>query len=230
MGAFMIVVLKLGAQEAYDRFKDYHSMIRPFRDASKGECYYDCTILHCLQGLEFAIEQNWYNFRTFNIKEYEYYERVENGDLNWIIPGKFMAFMGPLDRKEQGQRSGFTPEEYVPIFKKMEVKKVIRLNEVKYERMKFIEQGISHTDLFFVDGSNPSDDVIASFLHTCENHFRNPSSGAIAVHCKAGLGRTGTLIGIFAMKHYQMPAEVFIGWSRIARPGSVLGPQQFFLG
>lgn len=27
-----------------------------------------------------------------------------------------------------------------------------------------------------------------------------------------------------------MPAEVFIGWSRIARPGSVLGPQQFFLG
>lgn len=102
MGAFMIIVLKLGAQESFDRFKEYHHLLRPYRDASKGDCFYDCSILHCLQGLEFAISQNWYNFRTFNIKEYEYYERVENGDLNWIIPGKFVAFMGPLDRKEQG--------------------------------------------------------------------------------------------------------------------------------
>ena len=31
------------------------------------------------------------------------------------------------------------------------------------------------------------------------------------------------------MKHYQIPAEVFIGWIRIARPGSVLGPQQYYM-
>lgn len=49
------------------------------------------------------------------------------------------------------------------------------------------------------------------------------------MHCKAGLGRTGTLIGLYAMKHYQISAEAFIGWIRIARPGSILGPQQFYL-
>jgi cell division cycle 14 len=27
------------------------------------------------------------------------YERVENGDLNWIIPNKFMAFMGPIEKR-----------------------------------------------------------------------------------------------------------------------------------
>jgi hypothetical protein len=26
------------------------------------------------------------------------------------------------------------------------------------------------------------------------------------------------------MKHYQIPAEPFIGWIRIVRPGSILGP------
>ena len=53
--------------------------------------------------------------------------------------------------------------------------------------------------------------------------------GVLAVHCKAGLGRTGTLIGCYAMKHFKFPAAFFIGWIRIARPGSILGPQQFYL-
>ena len=38
--------------------------------------------------------------------------------------------------------------------------------------------------------------------------FPIPSvSGAIAVHCKAGLGRTGCLIGCYMMKHYKFTAE-----------------------
>ena len=51
----------------------------------------------------------------------------------------------------------------------------------------------------------------------------------MAIHCKAGLGRTGTLIGLYAMKHFKFPAAAFIGWIRIARPGSILGPQQHYL-
>ena len=31
------------------------------------------------------------------------------------------------------------------------------------------------------------------------------------------------------MKHFGFPARAFIGWIRICRPGSVLGPQQQFL-
>lgn len=98
----MVVILKMRAEDAFAKFKEYENVLKPYRDASKGECYYDCTILHCLQGLEFALHHNWYDFRTFNVKEYEHYEKVENGDLNWIIPNKFLAFMGPVDYREPG--------------------------------------------------------------------------------------------------------------------------------
>jgi cell division cycle 14 len=79
-------------------------------------------------------------------------------------------------------------------------------------------------ELYFTDGSTPSEEIIEKFLDTTEKE-----KNAIAVHCKAGLGRTGSLIAAYAMKHYKFPAEAFIGYIRICRPGSVLGPQQQFL-
>ena len=51
-------------------------------------------------------------------------------------------------------------------------------------------------------------------------------------HCiffVAGLGRTGTLIACYIMKHYKFTAGEAIAWIRICRPGSVIGPQQDFL-
>jgi len=78
--------------------------------------------------------------------------------------------------------------------------------------------------LFFVDGSTPSDLLVKKFIELSEQ-----CNGGIAVHCKAGLGRTGTLIGCYLMKHYKFTAAEAIAWLRICRPGSVIGPQQNFL-
>jgi cell division cycle 14 len=53
-------------------------------------------IIDVLRGFEYAISLGWYNVKNFNLKDYEFFEKVQNGDLNWIIPGKFAAFSGPL--------------------------------------------------------------------------------------------------------------------------------------
>lgn len=161
MGAFMVVVLKMSAELVWEAFSPYHKIFKPFRDASYSDvCTYECTIFHCLAGLEFAQNLGWYNFKEFDNREYEYYEKVENGDLNWVIPSKFIAFMGPIDSQPGQPKRGNAAEDYLEVFKHFGVTHVIRLNEPKYEKQKFIRSGINHTDLFFIDGSTPSDAIV----------------------------------------------------------------------
>ncbi len=109
-----------------------------------------------------------------------YKQKVENGDLNWIVPNKFIAFCGPHSKSivENGYAL-HSPETYFPYFRKNNVTTIIRLNKKLYDANRFLDNGFDHRDLFFIDGSTPSDAIMREFLEICEN-----SKGAIAVHCK----------------------------------------------
>lgn len=52
------------------------------------------------------------------------------------------------------------PEAYVPYFKKHNITAVVRLNKKFYDAKRFSDHGIEHFDLFFVDGSVPSDMIV----------------------------------------------------------------------
>ena len=61
----------------------------------------------------------------------------------------------------------------------MGVTLVIRLNKKSYDATRFTKNGIKHLDLYFLDGSVPSNEIADKFIEACENE-----KGKIAVHCK----------------------------------------------
>lgn len=105
---------------------------------------------------------------------------MENGDLNWMLPKKFIAFCGPhaKSKVEHGYPL-HAPESYFSYFRRHNVTTVIRLNKKIYDASRFSNAGFDHRDLFFIDGSTPNDTILKQFIQICEN-----TSGAVAVHCK----------------------------------------------
>ncbi|XP_030259415.1 dual specificity protein phosphatase CDC14AB-like [Sparus aurata] len=226
ISAYAVIYLKRSPEDAYRTLiSGNNTAYLPFRDAAVGECTFNLTVLDCLQGIHKALQHGFFDFDSFNVEEYEHYERVENGDMNWIVPGKILAFSSPHPRsKIENGYPLHAPEAYFVYFHQNNVTAVVRLNRKLYEGRRFEDAGFEHHDLFFLDGTTPSDLICRRFLHVCES-----TEGAVAVHCKAGLGRTGTLIGCYLMKHFRFTAAEAIAWIRICRPGSIIGRQQNFL-
>lgn len=223
VSCYQILVLQKTPEEVYASFPESCRFI-DFRDASYEGYAFELPLLECLKGFAKGVSLGWFDLSTFDIREYELRSSPENGGYNWIIPGKILAFRSPsTDTKVRNGLKGLTPNEYIPLFQNIGVTTIIRLNKKNYDSEKFTRHGFQFYDMYFIDGSVPDINIVKDFIKIAEE------DGVVAVHCKAGLGRTGTLIGCYAMKHFGFTALEFIAWARLCRSGSVLGPQQQFL-
>jgi cell division cycle 14 len=73
---------------------------------------------------------------------------------------------------------------------------VVRLNKKYYDERKFINAGINHVEHYYLDGSVPPMRILKKVIAAIES----AGDAAIAVHCKAGLGRAGTCTASWIMK------------------------------
>lgn len=220
----------------------------PFRDAGYSQADYSLTIQDVVYGVWKAKEEGLVGLKEFSLEEYEKYERVDMGDFNWISPD-FLAFASPQHKPthvippthplyqqlprsiSQLHRDQTLPEPFKNVlvhFAERRIGLVVRLNSELYSPSYFTALGIKHLDMIFDDGTCPPLNLVRKFVNLAHGVINQQKKG-IAVHCKAGLGRTGCLIGAYLIYRHGFTANEVIAFMRFMRPGMVVGPQQHWL-
>lgn len=196
-----MIVQKKAPWEAFQPVAELEFM--PFRDAGRGYSDFNLSIQDCLWGMWKAMQNGLCDMNEFSVDDYEYYEKVENGDWNWLTPS-FIAFASPVEpiwvkRMQSGDKEDGTTtasptrndsalqrklpapfQNCLDYFEARGVKLVVRLNNMLYDKKHFQERGIRHEELYFDDGTNPTDEIVRKFINLADEVVE--AGGAIAVH------------------------------------------------
>ena len=226
-----------------EKMSAVYETVMPYRTEGEGPCDHSVTIRDCLLGLHMAFNHlPSLKLEAFNVEDLLWMEQPQNGDMNWIVPGKILALAGPTNLN-------WSIAKFLEYANEHAIGCMVRLNRAHYTAEEVTGTGtIEHVEMFMHDGTTPTPQNVRDFIEIVDR--MTATKFAVAVHCRAGLGRTGTMIAAYLLFQYARdrkfnrhhprdchcaslkPTEVaraIIGYLRIMRPGSVLSGQPEFL-
>jgi len=158
LAAYTLLYHGRSPEEAWRPFAGISPPLAPWHDASPAVDTFQLSVLDVLRGIAKARESRFFSFEPaapgaaagsagacagFDIEEYEHYERVENGDMNWLAQGRFLAFAGPHDVRATTPEGYHTTavDDVLPYFRAKGVTAVVRLNKKYYNERRFVAAG-----------------------------------------------------------------------------------------
>jgi len=132
-------------------------------------------------------------------------------EFTWIVPERLLACRYPMDRYALERLKGFG------------IGGLVNLTETRHDEAILAELEITETHLPVPDLTPPSPDDIRTAIEVI--NFAHAAGLPVAVHCAAGLGRTGTVMAAWLVTQ-GFDADAAIARIRELRPGSIETDEQ----